>query len=362
MIETYEKINKDLKNAVNHCIQFYSQNPEELNRMLTAQQNGNWALDLENRENRLIQWNHRLREIKKQYSSRDWLTGELGTIEEIDQIDGITNLALLAVCANRIAKFPHGETIGEQKRTRNAYRIKSDSISSLLASLFVLNETSEEFHDFFSYGNRLDEQENDTFILDLPYFGQICLHYGSPKKKEAVLYDACQKAHGILKRKCELDQISQEDLAKIQITNDKILPQYTGKLYEYSAGFPLEKEINIDRFREELGLNNVLPEEITQKHIEKMSKYPVLNHREKNYMAIKLGFSKRQIEELLLYIDPFSEINKLRVGLRTQDKSSQGLVARKIGQSSLKETTVEERKIVQNTLERGIANDTSLYK
>ena len=358
MIETYEEINRKLKNSVNVCVQFYKNNPEKLKEMIAKQRRGDISLIETNRKNRLIQWKNRLHEIQKQYSSRDFLEGEIGTIDDIDQMDGITNLALLALCANRITKFPKAKNQENKRKDRtksNFYTIKNEAMSSLLASILVLSEASEEYQEFFSYGNRIDEKGNSTLTIDLPYFGQISLHYGSNDIKELIINTAKAKARSILERKCELGQIEKEEMEKIEISNDTILPQYTGRLYEYDAGFPLENEIDLDYYRQEIGIKNKLPEDINKEDIKNFYCYPGLNDREKNYLAIKSGFSKRQMEELLLWMDPLSDINAQRKGLNAID-------ARKLGKECMKEISAEERKSVNATIARRRENDKNIYR
>lgn len=274
--------------------------------------------------------------IKSTYTKIDYLEGTLGTVDATDQFDGITNMALLMLMSNRMSKYYKNRIKSEQlspeekdlyhKNEVALLRWKSIAMKDLIASLYILNKTEIEYTDFISYGYRQDNNKKDSFVIDLPYYGQICVHFG--KQMQYILMDAKKTVSSILNKKLQLGQISQEDVDKLkQNLDEEILPNYTGKLYEYSSAIPIEYEGDKSKtIKEHLGLNRKLPEDINKSDI--LNLYNIgLNAREIYYFAIKFGLPKKQLNYIV------------NIGNKFLD-------AKNIGKSALSETTAKERQVV----------------
>lgn len=250
--------------------------------------------------------------LKKEYISNvSNVTGELGTISPEKQAHEIKNMALLTLMSNRLSKYykyevENNKSLDDEtkeeytKEKRSLLLIKDNATSDLIASLYVLEKTGgKKYSNFFSYGNRKDDNGKDTFTIDLPYVGQISVHFGN--KKEFILEDAKNKATSILERKKELGQIKESKFNELTTTLevDNILPNYTGKLFEYVSALPIEyigphtrEKIN------RLSLEGKNSKQIKTEDIERISRSG-LNVREAYYLAIKLGFSKDKLEEVI---------------------------------------------------------------
>lgn len=271
--------------------------------------------------------------IEKDYTSIDYLEGNLGTVAATDQFDGITNMALLMLMSNRLAKHYHyknNRNLSDTEQTlckkneATLLRWKDLSMKDLIASLYVLNQTEPDYKEAISYGYRKDDVGNDSFVIDLPYFGQVCVHFGH--KMQTILHNAQETVIGILESKLELGQLSQNDFETLKedLNATTILPDYTGKLYEYSAGLPIEYEGNkIKDIKKSLGLDKKLPEDMEEEDILKIHE-STLNCREAYYFAIKLGLSKNQLEKVA-------------------QMDTNYLDAKKIGRTAFSLTTAKER-------------------
>ena len=250
--------------------------------------------------------------LKKEYiSNANNISGELGVISPEDQTHEIKNMALLTLMSNRLSKYYKYEVENNKslddktkeqytKEKRRLLLSKDNATSDLIASLYVLEKTGgKKYSNLFSYGNRKYDNQKDTFTIDLPYVGQISVHFGN--KKEFILQDAKNKAISILERKKELGQIKENNFNKIieQLDTNGILPDYTGKLFEYVSALPIEyigphtkEKIN------KLSLDNKNPKQIKTEDIERIYRSG-LNVREAYYLAIKLGFPKSKLIEVL---------------------------------------------------------------
>lgn len=250
--------------------------------------------------------------LKKEYISNvSNVTGELGTISSEEQAHEIKNMALLTLMSNRLSKYYKYEVENNKslddktkeeytKEKRRLLLSKDTATSDLIASLYVLEKTGgKKYSKFFSYGNRKDDNGKDTFTIDLPYVGQISVHFGN--KKEFILEDAKNKATSILERKKELGQIKESKFNELsdKLDVDSILPEYTGKLFEYVSALPIEYiGPNTKEKVSRLSLDNKSPKQIKTEDIERISRSG-LNVREAYYLAIKLGFSKDKLEEVI---------------------------------------------------------------
>lgn len=283
------------------------------------------------------------RTIKEQYISEPINSGEIGTIDSENQSYEIRNIALLMLMSNRLSKeykymIEKSGNIDESKRDkyiknkRDLLIWKDNATSDLIASLYVLEKTGEEeYRDLFMYGERMDDNNISNFVIDLPYIGQMSVHFG--KAKDLILEEAKNKAMSILERKRELGQIDEKALEQLkeELNANKVLPKYEGKLYEYASALPIEYIGTKTKAKiSEIGLDTKLPEEIDKKDIQKMQENG-LNAREAYYLAIKLGCPKKQLKEVI------EVYNQREIPTET-----------KIGRKAVRMTTAEERaKILQ---------------
>lgn len=363
-LTTYQNINQNMQKELNDYFQM--QSDEDIKSFILEQKFDNKYKMV----NRLIEIPKKniKQVIRDQYMGRDYLEGEIGTVNATDQFDGITQIALLTLISNRVSKkvksiknelekevWMYDSELKSLKgknennyqalkqnmenakkrmeimeiKYRNAMFIKDTSLSNLMACLYVFNETEEEYRDTISYGKREDDKGKESFAIDIPYIGQICVHFGRTEKMEMLRKIAKEKAATILDRKCELGQLSKEETEKIkkQLSDDTILPEYKGKLYEYSAAIPLEYEGNkIKEVKQILSLDKKLPEDINEDDINRICNSR-LNDREKYYLAIKLGMQKAQLEQMTM---------KLQV-----------INVKKMGRDMLNKTNPQERSIVK---------------
>ena len=262
-------------------------------------------------ENSLIEIPENLfKALQKTYISRDssYVSGYIGCAETADeQLDGITNMALLMYLSNRLSKqykFKASENITEEKRAfynkneKTLLTWKDIALSDIIASTYVLSKTYKEYQNYFSYGNRVDNKNRSTFVIDLSYIGQICVHFGWNENKKVILERAQNSVKSILEKKVELGQITKEQLIKItsELEKEGVLPEYEGKLYEYVTAMPIEYiGDNIKKYRKIFG--SKLPEDITSEDVIKMKKRG-LNQRELYYFFIKMGAPKNILNEI----------------------------------------------------------------
>lgn len=262
-------------------------------------------------ENSLIEMPKDIYEaLEETYIGKDpsYVSGYIGCAETTEeQLDGITNMTLLVYLSNHLSKEyksrARDEVNPERKKIfkdneRLLLTWKDISLSDLIASIYVLSKTSEEFNNYFSYGNRMDDQNQPTFVIDLPYIGQICVHFGWEEKKNLIVQRAQNAVKSILQKKLELGQITQEQYEKIkkELDKDSILPEYEGKLFEFVGAMPIEYiGEKIKEYRKIIG--HKLPEDITSEDIKMMKKYG-LNQRELYYFFIKMGASKDLLNEI----------------------------------------------------------------
>lgn len=248
--------------------------------------------------------------LKDTYISRDssYVSGIIGCADTPEeQFDGITNMALLMYLSNHLSKeFKYkfrDETNPDRKKVfkkneRTLLDWKDIALSDIIASTYVLSKTSEEYDNYFSYGSRSDDDNQSTFAMDLPYIGQLCVHFGWEERKKWIVERAQNSVKSILEKKLELGQITEEQLQEITLDLDKngVLPEYEGKLYEYVGAMPIEYiGENIKKYRKIVG--NKIPEQITSEDIKIMTQNG-LNERELYYFFIKMGASKELLDEI----------------------------------------------------------------
>ena len=248
--------------------------------------------------------------LKDTYISRDssYVSGFIGCAETPEeQLDGITNMTLLMYMSNHLAKeYKHkfrDETSTEKRKVfkkneRTLLDWKDIALSDIIASTYVLEKTSDEFENYFSYGSRIDDANQSTFVMDLPYIGQLCVHFGWDERKDWIVERAQNSVKSILEKKLELGQITEEKVQEItaELEQEGVLPEYEGKLYEFVGAMPIEYiGENTKKYRKIIG--NKLPEDITSEDIEIM-KNNGLNQRELYYFFIKMGASKDLLNEI----------------------------------------------------------------
>ena len=249
-------------------------------------------------------------ELKNTYTSRDGeiVSGIIGCADTPEeQLDGITNMALLIYLSNFLSKECKSKFVKEQdpnrkKRIKEVERLlyewKDIGLTDIIASTYVLSKTSTEYNNYFSYGSSLDEDNQPIYIMDLPYIGQICVHFGWEERKSTIEENAQESVRTILEEKLKLGQITKEQLEEItsDMYKEGVLPEYEGRLYEYVGAMPIEYiGKNIKKYRKMI--DNKPPEKITSADLKKL-KDSGLNSRELYYLFIKIGASKELLCEI----------------------------------------------------------------
>lgn len=267
--------------------------------------------------------------LKEQYMQKPNNEGEIGTIEPENQAYEVRNIALLMLMSNRLSKeyknrIEKNRNIDEKtkamyaKNEKDLLVWKNNAISDLLASLYILEKTGgEKYKKFFSYGDSKDDNNKSTFIIDLPYIGQISVHFGPEKGN--IMEEAKNKAMSILERKRALGQIDKAKLKQLreELNVSRILPKYTGKLYEYTSALPIEYiGTTTQNMVKQIGLDTKIPEKIEKKDIEKMIESG-LNEREAYYLAVKLGLPKGKLEEVIRVYGERTINNEIKVGKKS---------------------------------------------
>lgn len=348
----YEYIFNRLSKILNQHIKVYG--TEHLYRSLLAQRK---SID-SGFENSLIENDFTpeefVKEIKNSYLSRNYLKGEIGLIDAQDQYDGIFNIALYTLMANRLGKqykIQCDKNYNLDIATFDSYKKTYDNLMSekakgtmkLISSLFIYKETVSD-NDFF-YGYNIDDYGNSAFIIDLPVYGQIGIHFGKAENLKNIEYFAKQHIDLILNKKLSLGQITEEQFKEIKskADNEGILPDYTGKLYEYSSSMPLDYcGEKFEEAQKDLNLSGKMVTDITDEDIKRISENRKYNSRELYYFAIKSDFSKSQLEQLSGYLQ---ERDTIVAKNKTTAKSSSVDVL-KLGRQAVDMTSAEDRKVV----------------
>ena len=214
---------------------------------------------------------------------------------------------------------------------------KSDATTKLMYSLYLYKEIEND-NDFY-YGHRIDNFGKDTFVIDLPIYGQISVHFGSKQNLEQIKHIAKQSAQKIMERKLELGQVTKEKYEQItnNINEDTIFPEYTGKLYEYSSVIPLDYcGTKYEQVQKDIKVLSKQSNILTDEDIKQISENNKYNSRELYYIAVKSDWTKSQLELLSKYLmerDKIKDTNKIDVT--------------SIGKEAIQLTTAEERKIVR---------------
>lgn len=306
------------------------------------------------------------------YTDFDYVKGTMGLVSEVYQEDGIMMMSFYALLANRKSKMyqrvldiynRYEEIYGKDPKELSVdeyvnsifsdsdknlhkyifellrkdnnknfdcvgdiiedledikymcYRDKRFGEENLLASIYVLQNTSDFYKERYSYGNTMDNEGNEAFVIDLPYVGAISFHYGFERNKNHLINNATKKARDILQEKLRLETSIQKRKRienAISRLDDKnaILPEYAGKLYEFKSAFPIpsynEREglkESINELLKKIGIKDVLEEDFTEEHLRKVLNYEGLNNREKRYLLIRIGLFKSALDRFQEMID-----------------------------------------------------------
>ncbi len=230
---TYEDTYDNLEKAVNKYLSLTTE--KELEEFIKTKQKGRSDGSKNHFQNRLANIpNGNIKQaIKDAYLTGNDLEGILGTGDPEDQEIGIEQTALLMLMYNRLSK----KCDGPEKRE---YYLKKDrAMKDLIASLYIIEKTGgEDYENKYSYGINEDEERYDALCIDLPYIGQIGIHFGH--KRDSIIADAKNTAKSILEKKQELGEISKEELEVLQEDiKDDILPEYTGCFFEGVSAIPI---------------------------------------------------------------------------------------------------------------------------
>lgn len=347
-VTRYEQIHKKLEKVVS--IYTNSLSDKELKEFILKYRKA----DREGLRNSLIEVpeDNMKNVLQEQYASHSKVKGEIGTIPIEDQAYEIKSIAILILMSNRLSKFYSkkldNQCLDEQKRqiySKNERELlvwKDNATSDLIASLYILNKTGgKEYQEYFSYGERKDKGTS-TFVIDLPYIGQMSVHFGPDKLN--IIEEARSKAMSILERKKALGQINKDDLKRLieELNVSKILPKYEGKLYEYSSALPIEYiGPTAKRKAQEIGLDSKLPEEITKEDIQKMVEIG-LNEREAYYLGIKLGCPKEQLKEV---IKTYKNTERLNQNTNFKKVTTSNISATQIENSKANEKLPIEKRV-----------------
>lgn len=330
-------------------------------------------------ENKLIEVDISSRElvnnIKDCYLNRDYISGEIGTTDGEYQYDGIFNITLYMLMSNRLAKYYRHEAKKNSnldKETINLYNekykelitSKDDALNKLIYSLFIYKETINN-NDFY-YGHRLDSNGNHAFCIDLPGYGQISVHFGSERTFEHRIFVASKNIKPILEKKLKLGQITkkQHDELRHKVNIGKILPEYTGKLYEQVSALPTNyrgKQYRMAQRR--LNLSRKLVTDINDDDIKRISENEEFNSRELYYFAVKSDFSKKHLEQLSIALQ---ERDKKRLEELLKPKKKKNIDVQELGKKSVGLTTAQDRKqvsehVAHSTVLEG-KNDNSIHR
>ena len=166
-----------------------------------------------------------------------------------------------------------------------------------------------------------------------------------------IEYIAKQNIELILEKKLELGQITEEQFAQIKdkAENNGILPEYTGKLYEYSSAIPLDYcGEKFEMAQKDLNLSGKMVSTINDEDIKRISENRKYNSRELYYFAIKSDFSKNQLENLSKYLqERDAEITRNETTAKTSIKSTT-IDVQYLGRQAISLTSAKDRKNVAN--------------
>ena len=272
--------------------------------------------------------------------------GEIGCSEEIDaQMEAIRDAALLMLMSNRVAKKLYDmcdkteEKPKKEELRRKAGKWlgnKNRAFQSLVTCINILNYDNVENNPQYkiNYGMKKDKEGNDTFIIDVPYTGQICIHMGSKEnfennlqkinmatksalesrikskmlEKEKELYDK-KNADGMSENEAkiyaenEIKKRYRSEISKMiaKIDGVKNIEDYNGELFEASSAIPLEMKIlEISEMSEIMSkfkdLENPTAGEIAGFINEKNRSRFKYNPREIHYLAVKFGWNAEKIQ------------------------------------------------------------------
>ena len=233
------------------------------------------------------------------------LKGSVGCIENPEsQANGITNLTLLMYLSNQLAKqYERNEKINPErkevfkKNKKTLYKWKEQALINLVSSIYVLEKTSDSYEDYFCYGFRQDNNDDPSFVIDLPHVGQICVHVGSEEQKKEIVEEIEEKIKSILEEKLSLNQVTEKQFVDLQknLKKNSFLSEYDGKLYEYMA-MPMDYKGKLAKEFEKIILRKIgksSMREAKEEDVKTIKSQIVghggLNEREAYYLLIKIG-------------------------------------------------------------------------
>lgn len=354
-LTTYEDIFARFETILNEYLELFS--GKRIKNFNLSQKSNNY----DGFKNRLIENGlspkELICEIKDSYLRRDYLSGKIGTVDGDEQYDGIFNTALLMLMSNRLWKYyehelrknknlDNSQKLLYEKKIEHATFEKNRATTQLIYSLFIYKETVNS-NDFF-YGHRLDFKNKSTLVIDLPVYGQISTHFGSKDTLELIKYQASKNINNILQCKLDLGQITKEkyDELKSKVNAGDILPEYSGKLYEYVSAIPLDYQgENFKKAQDDLKLSKKLITEYTNDDIERISKNRKYNSRELYYWAVKSDFTKEQLENLSHYLQE-RDAKDFEKKANKKSSYSRRFNSKYNGKKAVALTTAEERKQV----------------
>lgn len=278
-----------------------------------------------------------------------------------------------------------------QDAAETCYQMKSLAFCTLCTCLNVLNyNNSKNDPNFkFNYGMIQDNSEKNwtsvqAFVIDVPYIGQICIHLGSKGRNFRQLSEKiCKQTRSVLESQIERQlkekygkkltekiegglseeeakkqiqvEFSQEfDKAKKDIADrfpkeeDQIalekFKQYEGNLWETSSAIPLpynEYERNKKAYWMKRNPTDSQIEELVNTKDQAGKR---INPREVHYLAVKFGWNA----------DCIQKADRICQEINNPQKSSEITEeqALKICQSSVRDTTTEQRRNVEQQNKR----------
>lgn len=207
-ITRYEEIYEKLEKAKEDIKQNMSE--QEIKDFIIRQRTGNKNNEL---KNRLIGVPANVLEcFEDTYSHGEELEGEVGIIEdEVDQYDGIITMSLLVLLSNRqkgiykekMEDIEYMERMGDtslsskmdgyRNKKRDALFNKDEALSELMAALYILDKTGDEYKDYFYYGNKVDDKGRARFFCNEYSFyrSDLCALWN--RGKEKCRYKRCRK-------------------------------------------------------------------------------------------------------------------------------------------------------------------------
>ena len=275
---------------------------------------------------------------------------------------------------------------------RDWIQLKNIAFCTLCACLNVLNynNVNNNRRLDINYGMIIDpsqEYAKDAFVIDVPLFGQMCIHLGSECNLKRNIQTINKKTRSILEHQIErqlneqrqeriknkIDEGLSEEEAILQVESEikdelkeakqdikskfaddaSCIPEYQGKLFETSSAIPLRMRKDDPRIQDIKSVGS-LP---TKSNVEKLLNMKdengefLYNPRETHYLAVKFGWSKSAVQYADNLADHLHNKKSTPELQDIQDGISE-VQAIEICQSSVLSTTAEERQNVKSQQEQ----------